>query len=840
MKRVATSRLRRRAALAVLAMGASLGFAPASWGAGGSFASGGTGTYAASLWWLDFAGFSSAAGSQGFSFTLPNGAGTLSTTVISSGNGTMSAVAEPPWSGGGAFGHGAYNGLTGSPVLYWLNQPGSPGTVTLSALTMRDAGGNARSFALYAADGENTNSPETIVFTSTAAWKLVDTVNTFAGYNGGVPTTSGIGGTTVTESAPAAGDSNYNASVVLGTANPSQVSAALANNEAVLFAVALPTVSLTVTVSSRVTASDEFTATVAYTSPAYSLKSASTTGAGTTASSGTATVIGGNGITLGAAMASGSASALSFYNGALACTNGGPGATSFTGASTVLPSGAGTSFTVTPQSGDAIACTLTLTPATQTLIGTVYADVNHDASLDNGEAGTGVSGLYVKLAASSGGVCQNPATAAAAVSSTTGAYSVPSVAPGTYCLTLTNSSALSNTTAYVPPGSVATEGAGARGVTVTGSPATAQNFGLYSGSQLNVVVFNDVGGGGGTANDGIENGSEAGVSGVAVTASVGGTALATATSSGSGASVLWLPSSAVGSVVTVTPTAPGGSLATGGSAGTTGGSYSRPTVSFTMAAGATYSGVAFGLVPASSLAPTGLQSAQPGTTIYYPHAFTAGSAGQVTFSASDVATPATSGWTEVLYADTACSGVFAAGDAALTGAVAVTAGQRVCLLVKEFVPANAPLNADDKITLSASMAYSGSAAPAASVLTVTDTTTVTTAGAPQLTKQVQNLTLGGVYGTSNTALPGNTLQYQLTVANVGSAALAAVVVDDATPAFTTFVAAACPASLPTGLTACSVSTKPAAGASGALQWTFTGTLAPGAQTAVTYQVVVAQ
>jgi uncharacterized repeat protein (TIGR01451 family) len=101
-------------------------------------------------------------------------------------------------------------------------------------------------------------------------------------------------------------------------------------------------------------------------------------------------------------------------------------------------------------------------------------------------------------------------------------------------------------------------------------------------------------------------------------------------------------------------------------------------------------------------------------------------------------------------------------------------------------------------------------------------------------------TLGGAYGTSNTALPGNTLQYQLTVANAGSGALAAVVVDDATPAFTTFVSAACPASLPTGLTACSVSTKPAVGGYGALQWIFTGTLAPGAQTAVTYQVLVAQ
>jgi uncharacterized repeat protein (TIGR01451 family) len=121
-----------------------------------------------------------------------------------------------------------------------------------------------------------------------------------------------------------------------------------------------------------------------------------------------------------------------------------------------------------------------------------------------------------------------------------------------------------------------------------------------------------------------------------------------------------------------------------------------------------------------------------------------------------------------------------------------------------------------------------------------DTTTVVAGGGTQLVKQVQNLTLGGAYGTSNSALPGQTLQYQLTFTNAGSTPLGTVVVDDATPAFTQFVKAQCPATLPAGLTACSVAAAPAAGGQGALQWAFTGTLAAGAQVSATYQVTVAQ
>jgi hypothetical protein len=84
------------------------------------------------------------------------------------------------------------------------------------------------------------------------------------------------------------------------------------------------------------------------------------------------------------------------------------------------------------------------------------------------------------------------------------------------------------------------------------------------------------------------------------------------------------------------------------------------------------------------------------------------------------------------------------------------------------------------------------------------------------------------------------LQYTLTAQNTGASAVTTLVINDSTPAFTIYLSAACPGTLPAGLTACSVSTHPASNGTGALQWTFTGSLAAGAQVAVTYQVQLSQ
>ena len=473
------------------------------------------------------------------------------------------------------------------------------------------------------------------------------------------------------------------------------------------------------------------------------------------------------------------------------------------------------------------------------LAGSVYADANHNAALDAAEAGIAVSGLYVKLSVLNAGTCQSPAIAAAAVASGSGAYAFGAVLPGSYCLTLTNSAALTNTTPYLPAGYVGTEAAGSvRQLVVTYSPSSAQNFGFYAGSTLSLVVFEDTGTGGGTANDGVRSAGEAGLAGVTVSATAAGATLASAVTSANGSVQLWLPAAAQGAPVAVQPASSPAWLATGGSAGTTGGSYARPAVSFVLAAGAAYAGVAFGLVPVSTFVAGGAQPVRPGGVIYYPHTYVAGSAGVVAFASSASATPALSGWSEILYQDLACSGQFASTDPVLSGTLGVAAGQVVCVLVREFAPATAPANSGNRVAISAVESFAGAAAPAPLSLSVTDTTTVSASGTLLLAKQVQNLTQGGAYGTTDNARPGDVLQYQVSITNNGSDAASAVVVSDATPAFTAFVSAACPApaALPAALSSCTIATQPAVGAGGALQWTFDGSLAPGGQTAVTFQV----
>jgi len=273
----------------------------------------------------------------------------------------MQLVAEPSWSGGGAFGHGVYNGIGGTPIFYWLNQAGAA-TVTLSSLSVKDASGNTRSFVLYAADGENTNFPETITYASTANWRLIDTVNYYALFNGNVPTLAGIGTTSVVESGPLLNDGNYNASVVLGTSSPTQVSSTFSGNEATLFAVSLPP-----SLQHPHHRARERIGSVhrrhRYSSPAASIKSVTTSGAATTAGTGATSVIGTNSVTLsGGPWPPAASRRCPPMPASMACSNAGPGAAAFGGANTVLPSGAGTSFTLTPQTGDNITCTLTLTP----------------------------------------------------------------------------------------------------------------------------------------------------------------------------------------------------------------------------------------------------------------------------------------------------------------------------------------------------------------------------------------------------------------------------------------------------------------------------------------------
>jgi uncharacterized repeat protein (TIGR01451 family) len=87
------------------------------------------------------------------------------------------------------------------------------------------------------------------------------------------------------------------------------------------------------------------------------------------------------------------------------------------------------------------------------------------------------------------------------------------------------------------------------------------------------------------------------------------------------------------------------------------------------------------------------------------------------------------------------------------------------------------------------------------------------------------------------AAPGSTITYTITYQNSGTTILTGLKVLDATPGFTVYAEADC-GTLGSGLTGCTVLTKPAVGAAGPLEWRFAGALQPGATGTVTFKALV--
>jgi uncharacterized repeat protein (TIGR01451 family) len=458
--------------------------------------------------------------------------------------------------------------------------------------------------------------------------------------------------------------------------------------------------------------------------------------------------------------------------------------------------------------------------------GTVYSDANHSTILDGGEVGTGQT-LFVKLAAASGGVCGAPAIDVATVNPGSGNFSFALVVAGDYCLVLDNNNTLSDITATPATGWLFTETPnGVRQLTVASQPLPNQNFGLYNGSKLSGAVFADTGVSGGTANDSIQNGGEVGIGGVSVKATNGGasTTYDSAATDGAGNYTLWLPATAVGTVL-ISETNLTGYLSTGGSVGSTAGSYARNSdnTSFALTAGNVYTNVNFADVMVNQFGANGMQSGSPGGVVFYPHQFIADSGGSVALSAVSA-----SGWPIILYRDTNCNGQIDSGDPVMTGAITVVAGEKVCIVNKVSMPAGVSVGAQDVTTVQAAFTYTNANPALSATLTLTDVTQVSSSAGLVLSKSTDK----------TTAQPSEILTYTIVYQNNGSTPLNAIVINDATPAFTTFISATCIAPLPAAIGACSVNIAPAIGGVGAVQWVFTGSLAPAAAGQVEFRVKV--
>jgi uncharacterized repeat protein (TIGR01451 family) len=410
------------------------------------------------------------------------------------------------------------------------------------------------------------------------------------------------------------------------------------------------------------------------------------------------------------------------------------------------------------------------------------------------------------------------------VDPTTGTYQLSNIFAGNYTLVLDNNSTLTDITPTLPTGLVGIEASGGtRTVTIADATVTGQNFGVFSGSRVTGTVFNDNGTGSGIPNDGLRNGAEAGLPGVTVrlTNAAGSTTFDTAVTDASGNYTLYIPSSVGATTLRVVEVNPAGFVSVGGRAGTTGGTYDRAAdaVTFTYTPGTNYTGVNFADAPVNTFVGNNERTALSGSTVVYTHTYTAGTGGQVTFTTSNTV----AGFTQRLFRDTNCNRLLDTGEPQITGAITVVAGEQVCLLLQETLPPNAAVGAQDTVTINANFVYTNATPALTSTLSVTDITTSAGSGL-SLTKTVDKPTVRA----------GDIITYTVTYRNISTQNLNVLVIDDAMPAFTTFVSASTGA-LPAGLTGATI-TAPNVGSNGNIRWTFTGVLAPGAQGTVTFRV----
>ena len=385
-------------------------------------------------------------------------------------------------------------------------------------------------------------------------------------------------------------------------------------------------------------------------------------------------------------------------------------------------------------------------------------------------------------------------------------------------------------------------------------------------------VFLDNGTGSGIANDGLINGSEGGIAGVGVKlTNCSATVLSTATTDGAGNYALDVPFATAANAplcVEETNTAlrlstgasfgavalPSGSVvASGGTSYTYTRSGTPDRIAFTWN-GTGHTGLNFGDVDRNTFVADGAKSGMPGSTVSYAHTFIARTGGTVSFAISNsVDTPAVSGWSGKIFVDTGCTGTQQPGAALLyptAAPVTVVAGQNVCIVMQEFIPANAANGNNNQSTVQASFSFTNAGPALSASYTVLDTTTVSNS-ALELKKEVRNVTQGGSFGVNNQAKSGETLEYRVSYTNNGTTPISDMKINDTTPQYTSFVAAQA-GTTPASLTACRKNTPanatPApsvacavaqtAGGTGTLSWEFSGSLAPGGSGSVLFSVKV--
>jgi uncharacterized repeat protein (TIGR01451 family) len=675
-----------------------------------------TGKTANVLCWLDMSSIATATSvPTAMSWTLPDGS-VLRGTVTSLGP-TVPTPAGLPTYSGSALGNTAYTGVGGKPAFYG----GGTIAVQISNLSLVDSQSNAiSSFTIAGADAETLDTGDgtsAYVSWTTAGtpWSQLEIMPNTSGSSTTICTLSGLG-TQNAKCVPAypANDAAYILTSVVSTGQSVAMGVSSGSLQGMAFAVNLASLTLSKNVTSRVNTSDEFTVTIAQNGA--SIASATTSGkaVGTAqATTGAVGVLPSRAYTFSESAVG--ATNLGQYASTYACTNATAGST------TVLPSGVGTSFAVTPLLNDRVSCSFTNT-----------------------------------------------------------------------ALTLTNVAAAATKTV------------------TAGSTATA-SFKLTNTSAL-AALF--------------------GSSGPTITPSTGG---AIVPSGYVYAGTTYTTFAAMLAAVNASPTAANAAV-TVGIAYTVPASFGA-TVTIALGADVTLDGGVSALETATevdtvssngiSLTKTGTTQTSPGGLIAYSlYAYNGGPGASDGAILSD---PLPAGLTI-----TGTPSCIAATGGAVCPNVSVS-GNTVTATLATF-PANSGL------TFSVTAA-AGSASSYTNVATLTPRTgtaasgSLTTAVAQTngITKTVQNLTSGTAAGTSDTAVPGDLLQYTLTFQNTTGVPIHGVTLADPLPANVTFSGASC-GTLPSGIT-CTYA-APATGATGTVTFSYVGVLQSGSTLSATINAYV--
>lgn len=360
-------------------------------------------------------------------------------------------------------------------------------------------------------------------------------------------------------------------------------------------------------------------------------------------------------------------------------------------------------------------------------------------------------------------------------------------------------------------------------------------------------VINDNGAGGGTAHDGLYNGTEQRLGGRTVELrAADNTLIATTSTLSDGSYSFVVDNSFAGTALTL-------SLAdidsterhiSSNPGAFTDANREDGSLTFTPTAGTTYDVLNFGVVNGPTLTADRQVVVQSGGRIDIAHRFAATSDMSIDFAVANIA-ESTPGLTSIsLWRDFGCDFNISPGDTAIDAPITGSVGDEICIIASVQASTASPAGSTVSFDVTANASFANTSQSA--VLSNTDLVTIDGGSAVELEKQVCNITqnacdlnTGTGFSTQNLGGGGDTLIYRISFLNSGNAPLSAISIGDTTPAYTSLTATSpgvvtTPTNFP-----CNFATTPVpSGYQGSLQWECSGSLLPQESGVVFFEVEI--